>query len=178
MKRGILVATLAMTMAGVASASLFTAASHTAVPQSPQAQPQARESVPAMRKAAVAEVAPVAPAPAPKVVTPVPVVQKVSIEARQAPVPLHFKSRPPVNLPAVDGAATEAKPADGNAAEPAAATDDTFSENAAKAAIAADGYKNVRMVRKAGNGVWQAKALRGNTEVSLTVDASGSVSAD
>jgi hypothetical protein len=34
------------------------------------------------------------------------------------------------------------------------------------------------VLRKGQNGVWHAKALRGKTEVMLTVDASGSVAAD
>ena len=44
-------------------------------------------------------------------------------------------------------------------------------ESAAKAAIEADGYKGVKVLRKGANGVWHASALRGKTEVMLTVDA-------
>lgn len=50
--------------------------------------------------------------------------------------------------------------------------------NAAKAAIEADGYKRVSALVKATNGAWRAKAFRGSTEVQLTVDSTGSVSAD
>ena len=55
---------------------------------------------------------------------------------------------------------------------------DTVGENAARAAIEADGYKGVKVLRKGANGVWHASALRGKTTVMLTVDGSGSVSAD
>jgi hypothetical protein len=48
-------------------------------------------------------------------------------------------------------------------------------ENAARAAIEADGYKGVQELRRGDNGVWHAKALRGRTEVRLMVDARGAV---
>ena len=49
-------------------------------------------------------------------------------------------------------------------------------ESAVKAAIEADGYKRAKVVRQGDNGIWYAKAMRGTTEVSLTVDAGGRVS--
>jgi hypothetical protein len=49
---------------------------------------------------------------------------------------------------------------------------------AAKAAIEQDGYRNVRGLVKAADGTWRGRALRGSTEISVTVDVSGSVSAD
>lgn len=49
---------------------------------------------------------------------------------------------------------------------------------AAKAAIEADGYKGVNVLGKAANGAWRAKAYRGTTEVQLTVDVTGQVSAE
>lgn len=54
---------------------------------------------------------------------------------------------------------------------------DGMTEAAARAAIAADGYKVVRSLAKA-NGKWTARAMRGDTEVSLTVAADGSVGAE
>lgn len=54
---------------------------------------------------------------------------------------------------------------------------DGMSEAAARAAIAADGYKAVRGLTKA-NGKWTARAMRGDTEVGVTVAADGSVGAD
>jgi hypothetical protein len=58
-------------------------------------------------------------------------------------------------------------------------TDDQPQSNvAAKAAIEQDGYRNVRGLVKSGEGTWRGRAMRGTTEISVTVDASGSVSAD
>ena len=51
-------------------------------------------------------------------------------------------------------------------------------ESAAKAAIEADGYRAVRILQRATGGEWRARGLRGATEVGLTVDGSGNVSAD
>ena len=55
-------------------------------------------------------------------------------------------------------------------------TGEAAGESAAKAAIEADGYKRAKVVRQGENGLWYAKAMRGTTEVSLTVDATGRVS--
>jgi hypothetical protein len=175
MKRGILVTALVVTVAGVASANLLTAASQSEVPS--QIQPPARAAVPRVASARAVEPAPAPPAVAAKS-APAPVVQKASLEARQAPVPLQVKPRPPVNVPAVEEKKTAEKPADGATTEQAAAGGDALGENAAKTAIEADGYKGVKVLRKGVNGVWHATALRGKTPVTLTVDASGSVSAD
>jgi hypothetical protein len=176
MKRGILAATLMVTVAGVASANLLTDESRTAR----QAAPVARNAPSVAEAAAVPEAAPVTQERSRAS-------QKVPVEARQAPVPLQVK-RTTINakLPTIDALiATPSaytkngeKDAEEAKAEPAAATDDGFSETKAKAAIEADGYKGVTVLRKGQNGVWHAKALRGKTEVMLTVDASGSVAAD
>ena len=48
----------------------------------------------------------------------------------------------------------------------------------AGAAVEADGYKRVSVLGKASNGMWRARAYRGTTEVQLTVDGTGRVSAD
>ena len=186
MKRGILVATLMVTAAGVAGVNLLTAASSGPAAAAAHSETRIREVAPAVA-IRVAEPAPVVavPAAAPAAKPPVPTVQtaqavqKASVEARQAPVPLLMKPRPPVNVPAADAndAKTDAaKPGESPADQMAAA--DGFNENAARAAIEADGYKSVKVLRKGANGAWQATALRGKTPVTLTVDASGSVSAD
>ncbi|MFO1160684.1 MAG: hypothetical protein U1E60_17725 [Reyranellaceae bacterium] len=99
-------------------------------------------------------------------------VQKAALEPLGTPVPLQLKSRVPAKLPDGDTAATPAAGDSGTV--PPAATPDPAAENAARAAIEADGYKNVRIVGK-GDGVFRAKALRGKTEVLLIVDATGSV---
>lgn len=179
MKRGILVATLMVTAAGVASANLLTPAPPGVASPWPQAQPA---TVPppiittssSTEKTVTAQLAPTAPAKVASSQT-----TKSMVEANQAPVPFKMKPRPPVNLPPVADKATEAKTTDKPAeasTDPVAA--DGAGENAARAAIEADGYKGVKVLRKGANGVWHASALRGKTTVMLTVDSSGSVSAD
>jgi hypothetical protein len=89
-----------------------------------------------------------------------------ALVARQAPVPMPVRSRasflPPAGVP---------EPA------PEIALRGT-SEAAARAAIEADGYKKVRIVGKAADGTWQARAFRGATEVALRVDAQGNMTGD
>jgi hypothetical protein len=191
MKRGILVATLMMTAAGVASgANLLTTAPQGVASAWPQPQPateapQAMATASSPEKATPAPVAPVSvPVATPKGAPPAPTVQKASVEARQAPVPYQMKPRPPVNLPPVADKdkdkekATEAKAAGQPGDKPNETSGDGPGENAARAAIEADGYKGVKVLRKGANGVWHASALRGKTTVMLTVDSSGSVSAE
>ena len=48
----------------------------------------------------------------------------------------------------------------------------------ARGAIEADGYKFVGTIAPGPDGTWRARALRGKTEVLLTVDREGRVSAD
>jgi hypothetical protein len=55
---------------------------------------------------------------------------------------------------------------------------DELDRRAAKAAIEADGYKGVSVLGKGPNGAWRAKAYRGTTEVRITVDDTGQVSAE
>jgi hypothetical protein len=54
----------------------------------------------------------------------------------------------------------------------------SVAELAAKAAVEADGYRKVRMVGQAADGRWTARAMRGSTEVGLTVESNGSVRLD
>ena len=186
MKRGILVATLMMTAAGVASANLLTPAPQGVASAWPQPRPAtdvARPVPTASPEKSAAAPAPAAPIAAPltRKGEPAPTVQKASVEMRQAPVPFQLKPRPPVNLPPVadkdKDKATAAK-ATGQGDKPGETSADPAGENAARAAIEADGYKGVKVLRKGANGVWHASALRGKTTVMLTVDASGGVSAD
>ena len=182
MKRGILFVAVGMTVAGVASANVFTASSNVAP------QPQSQEAPSPAQRASLFD----PPAkPIARAADPAPV-KKASLETRQAPVPLQVKPRPPVNLPAVnpkagetkagEAKAGEAKPAEAGPSQEAAVTNaassDGSGEKAAKAAIEADGYKGVRVLRQGVNGIWHAKALRGKTEVQLVVDASGTVSTE
>lgn len=169
-----------MTAAGVASANLLTTASRDVVSPLPQAPPATEAPPVAARggdeKAGVDRKMRAQPVPAPNAAPKVAASQsthKALTEPQQAPVPFRMKPRPPVNLPPVADKAAEAK-----ADKPAETSPDPAGEDAARAAIEADGYKGVKVLRKGANGVWHASALRGKTTVMLTVDASGSVSAD
>ena len=162
-KRGFLVLALVMTTAGVASA--FAPISQS---QDSGARPPAPDLVmPAVARQPVAAL-PVAPAPEP-------VVKKASFEVRQAPVPLVMKARPPIEQKTFDApAAVPEVPAKTSDVSGESAV--KAGESAAKAAIEADGYKGVKVLRQGPNGVWYAKAMRGSTEVALTVNAAGHVS--
>lgn len=167
--RGFLILALAMTVAGVASASVFTPARDSA-PRDPSLALPAPVAKPAVERRTAS-------------VVPPSVARKPAIEVRQAPVPLLMKARPPVDLPAVNAAADTAAVAGPTAAaDPTAKAGDEagvkLAENSAKSAIEADGYKGVRVVRQGANGIWHARALRGSTEVTLTVDGQGHVTAD
>ncbi len=153
-KRGILALALGMTTAGVASA-------FTPVTQEPGAPAPARDL-------AMPVVAKQQPAAIPLATAPEPAGKKASFEARRAPVPLLMKPRPTIEQPVFD--------ADAVGPEVPAKIGGGSGESAAKAAIEADGYKRAKMVRQGDNGIWYAKAMRGTTEVSLTVDAGGRVS--
>lgn len=47
----------------------------------------------------------------------------------------------------------------------------------ARQAIEHDGYNDVQDVAKGSDGLWHARAMRGNTQVQVTVDRTGRVSA-
>lgn len=176
MKRGIIIAAAAISMAGAASAHLYTASSHGAV-----------SSQGAATKAPASEAAPLASTarPAEPGSEPKPALssaqRKASVEVRQAPVPMQVKPRPPVHLPAADITEAYAKgeagtPAKANASTSAPSeTGDQPGQAAARSAIEADGYRGVQVLTKGENGVWHAKAIRGRTEVRLVVDSRGSV---
>lgn len=97
-------------------------------------------------------------------------VSKPLVEARHAPVPLLMRERPPAVL---------SQTAEAAAPLPAAADpSDLEGGNFARSAIEADGYRSVKNVVAGPGGTWQARALRGKTEVVLRVDREGHVSAD
>ena len=103
-----------------------------------------------------------------RVPEPVPTAQPAPIA--KPPVPLRLSARPAV------------KRAEGEMASPQVAASDVSqtspqNESFAKAAIEQDGYKSVRGIAKGPNGSWRATALRSTTEVVLSVDATGKVSA-
>jgi hypothetical protein len=150
-KRSLLIFAVAMTVAGVASAFALG-------PQEPVAHDL---SMPVAARQPVA----ISVAPAP---VPAPVAKQASFETRRAPVPLLMKPRPTIEQPVFD--------ADAVGPEVPAKIGGGSGESAAKAAIEADGYKGAKVVRRGDNGIWYAKAMRGASEVSLTVDAGGRVS--
>jgi len=95
-----------------------------------------------------------------------------TVVARQAPVPMQPKPRVPI-------AVKEAAPQEANRTETALPeTIRGISDANAKAAIEADGYKRVRVLSKAEDGTWHARAFRGAAEVALRVDEQGNVMAE
>src|SRR5262249_4054975 len=94
-------------------------------------------------------------------------------EVKQAPVPLHrvHRAQPLAVVAAVEAPAVEPKAAAAPDASPA------MNEAVARTAIERDGYKGVRNLAFA-NGRWSARAMRGRTEIGVSVDAGGNVSAD
>jgi hypothetical protein len=177
MKRSSLVTILAVVGAGAIAINLLPAAHSNVASQASPAGSVIRafDAPPAVAQASPVVTASTAtPSPSGQ-----PIIQKASLDMRQAPVPLLIKPRPPVSLPAAEAATTDAKTADAKPGEaPTDPAADASSQTAAKAAIEADGYKAVKALRKGAGGAWHAMALRGSTTVSLTVDAGGSVSAD
>lgn len=108
--------------------------------------------------------------PAPKPVADMPV-SKLPGESRHAPVPLQMRERPPAVLTQTVETAVAAMPAN-------PAPSDVEGGTFAKSAIEADGYRSVKNIVAGPGGTWQARALRGTTEVVLRVDQDGRVSAD
>jgi hypothetical protein len=94
-----------------------------------------------------------------------------SLDAGRPPVPVLFSHRRAF-VPANEAASTLSA-SDADTAPPG-----NMTAAAAKAAIEADGYKAVRALARGSDGVWKASALRGETEVLLSVGPTGSVSAN
>lgn len=124
-------------------------------------------------------------APAPGASTPLIAQQETKVApVPSTPAPTLVMSRPPVPLvpkphttyfqqPSADPAPATPAP---DASPQAAATPGDNAD--AKRAIELDGYKKVRALVKGSDGNWHARALRGSTEIAVTVDASGNVSAE
>ena len=104
-------------------------------------------------------------------VSPLPAQSAPSLDTTRPPVPVHFSQRRSF-VPASDAVSTLSPSAT------ATAPPGNMSEAAAKAAIEADGYKGVRALSRGSDGVWKASALRGQTEVLLSVGPTGRVSAN
>ncbi len=102
---------------------------------------------------------------------PAPSAKPASLEAARPPVPLRVIHKPPLpeNPALSDGKAST------DATENPDKANDEKSQQAARAAIEADGYKGVQILGQRGNGVWKASALRGKTRVVVSVDQAGNV---
>ena len=108
-----------------------------------------------------------------------------AIEMRRAPVPfvreIMTTPRPPVPTvePTSRPPTAAAEPTGGAGAEEPPARDALLAEGAAKAAVEADGYKRVTVLGPGRGGcTWRVKAYRGNTEVVVTVEGTGSVTVE
>ena len=108
------------------------------------------------------------PAISPSPITISPGGRAAALETRRQPVPIHLATR----------RSTAPQSVYPDAALPKDTVLGKMTESAAKAAIEGDGYKGVRILQRAADGGWRARALRGTIEVSLSVDLRGSVSAD
>jgi hypothetical protein len=103
------------------------------------------------------------------------------LEMRRAPVPLVREIMPtprpagPAVEPASRPPTAAAEPTGAAGAEEPPAHDALLAEAAAKAAVEADGYKQVTVLGPGPSGTWRVKAHRGGTEVVVTVDGAGSV---
>jgi len=154
MKTSLLILAVVAITTGVASARVF----GPSLPRiDTKAQPET-EAQPAAR---------VQPAILPSSITPSPGGRAAALETRRLPVPLLAAQR-----------ATAPQSVYPDAALPNDTILGKMTESAAKAAIEADGYKGVRILQRAADGGWRARALRGTIEVGLSVDLRGSVSGD
>ena len=105
-----------------------------------------------------------------------------------APVPLHLKHRPAFGSVTVEAliaaaaneptAATSAPEASAETSTPALPETVDPDAAAARSAAEADGYRNVKVLKRRPDGTWRVSGLRGRTTVLLTVDAGGGVTAD
>ena len=109
------------------------------------------------------------PAPTADAATPAP-----TLVSNRPPVPF-VRPQPTSYFTPVNQ--TDKSTTEGNPDDPAQAQTGP-EDSGAKRAIEFDGYKNVHGVVKGSDGMWHARAMRGRTEIAVTVDASGNVSAD
>jgi hypothetical protein len=116
-----------------------------------------------------------------------PTAKPSTLVVNRAPVPMAPRTHATYYAPKEADAAIQAASATTTAGLAGAGTDgglppadDMRSGGSAqaKAAIELDGYKNVRALEKGPDGMWRGRAMRGRTEITVRVDATGSVSAD
>jgi len=156
MKNSLLILALVATITGVAGAHVL------------GSSPDKRRPFPRIEtKAQLTTLpSPIAANPVERVAAPVERV--AAVEMRRQPVPILGANRTPI----------APRPFDPDAALPKDTAPGKMAESAAKAAIEADGYRGVRILQKTADGGWRARAQRGTTEVSLSVNFRGDVSAD
>jgi len=99
--------------------------------------------------------------------------------AIRPPVPLLLSNRPTpiVKAGTLEMASRDPEPGTADAVTPDAKDPKTQTEGFARMAIELDGYKGVKGLAKGNDGVWRGRALRGTTEIAISVDANGNVSA-
>lgn len=159
MKRAILIAFAVSTMAGVAGAQMLKPAPVAGIPMPASNDSIARAKPDSVRQ----EGAPTR-------------ISSAGV-AKRAPVPMQFAPRVPVAARNTAESGTARPEADRVEAAPIQAMEG-LSDRSARAAIEADGYKHVRVLSRSETGTWLALALRGKSEVTLRVDAQGTVMAD
>ena len=107
-----------------------------------------------------------------------------TLVANRPPVPLvapqHANYFTPADPEAGKTSADPGNPTDPAQAQTAALQTDQPAgvDSDARRAREYDGYKNVHGIVKGNDGMWHARAMRGRTEIAVTVDASGNVSAE
>jgi hypothetical protein len=123
------------------------------------------------------------PAPSIALVAATPSKPESNIKTLQAPVPLLVgKHDQYFDVSSVPDTVTPGSPTTGTPATTAGdgqqATAAVADDAAAKANIQMDGYRNVRGLVRAPDGSWHGRAMRGGTEIAVSVDSTGNVSQD
>ena len=157
MKTSLLILAVVAITAGVASAHVFGPSRPL-----PRSDTKAQPETEAQREVRVQ------PSISPSSITKSPGGRAAALETRRLPVPILLDTQ----------GVTAPQSVNPDGALPNDTVLGEMTESAAKAAIEADGYKGVRILQRAADGGWSARALRGTIEVGLSVDLRGSVSAD
>jgi hypothetical protein len=176
MKTVLVVSVVLTSLAGAAAAGMMMSTptrSVGTVAERPAPQPVTPQASATPVSAPPASAVPVQAAAAPSGPSP----KSASVEAARPPVPLRVTHKPP--LPEKPVAADKKASTDGKAGtdtpEKSESAPDEKTQQAARAAIEADGYKGVQILSQGSNGVWKASALRGKTRVVVSVDQAGNV---
>lgn len=174
MKTVLVVSVVLTSLAGAAAAGMMMSTptrSVGTVAERPAPQPVTPQA--SATSVSAASAVPVQAAAAPSGPSP----KSASVEAARPPVPLRVTHKPP--LPEKPVAADKKASTDGKAGtdtpEKTESAPDEKTQQAARAAIEADGYKGVQILSQGSNGVWKASALRGKTRVVVSVDQAGNV---